>query len=131
MKKVFLLFLSVAFVLASCTNSYRTIEKVSNDFLSHYFAMEYDAAWALCTPDLARNLETTTSEIEYPTEQVREAVEKASKGTTFQIMEIDNKSIKNRALVKYVIIVAGSSKQIEKSMTLELTGGEWKISDMR
>ncbi|MCF0167870.1 MAG: hypothetical protein HUJ93_04400 [Bacteroidales bacterium] len=132
MKKIFPAIL-ICMAMTACGQSVSKIEEVASNYLTSFFAMDYDAACTLCSEEVAAAIRFATSAVEIPSEELRTKIEKASQSTTFEIISseiVSGKGETPRAKVCYNITTPTSEKAIPKEMTLEKRESGWIITGL-
>ncbi len=103
---------------------------VADSFLTSFFEMDYESAAACCSEEIGSMLLASVADQKYPSESIGEKVAEASKGTAFKVHSCEKTDVKNTVEVKYTVSPFGGGAEIERSMTLVKSDGEWKISKL-
>ncbi len=130
-KSVFALCALAILAVTGC-NSGNGPEKVASDFLTDFFQMDYAAAGALCSQEIASAI-CDTSAVAYPSEEIRAKVEEASRGTTFEVISAEKEEGSEDVLVSYEIHPYGASAgaAIPRTMRLSKIDGKWLIVSLK
>lgn len=99
----------------------KTVSKVANEFLTAYYGMDYEAAKALSTPELAVVTALGTDMSTLP-EEIVERVKKAAGATSFQIVSIDVESSETVAEVLFDLYSPELEKPLRKKLLLKTEG---------
>ncbi|MBO4557961.1 MAG: DUF4878 domain-containing protein [Bacteroidales bacterium] len=129
MKKIAILSLCALLALCGCTSKADKAGAAASNFLEAFFAMDYDAAAAFCSDEIATLVRDTLEASQYPSEEIRAKVVEASKNTTFKIVSSEADEETGEVTVKYEIYPYGAPKgaAIPRTMRLGKTGGDWKV----
>ncbi len=132
MRKTLFALCALAILAASGCNSGSGPEQVASKFLTDFFRMDYAAAGALCSEEIASSI-CDTSAVTYPSEEIRAKVEEASRGTTFEVTGAEAAEDGDAMLVSYEIHPFGASAgaSISRTMRLSKIDGKWVIVSLK
>lgn len=129
MKKAILTIMCAALFLAGCARSADQASRTASDFLEAFFKMDYAGAAAFCSSDISALLMDTIPADAYPSEEIRDKVHEASRGTGFKIVSSSELPGSDSVRVSYEIQPYGAARGtvIARTMTLVKTGRDFKI----
>lgn len=132
MKKIKVLFVALSAMtslvaLSSCGGDSKQAEDVAKDFLSSYFATDYQAAASCCTEELSEALLDAVEEYYSFEENVRKDVVDISSSVVTTITSIKVQS-KDSILVKYDMVLPDSDRPIENVLTIVQVEGDWRVA---
>jgi len=128
MKKIFF-FLCAASLLCSCAGN--KAEQTAESFLTNYLNMDYDAAAAYCDSTVAFSLRIASEGWQELDSALLVKIREASSSTRYEIVEVDDQSVKNEAHVSYLLYPMNSENGVEMSMTLVKEKGRWLVRSLR
>ena len=132
MKKLTILFISIAvFVLQGCSSGQKA-ENVATDFLKAYLSTDYTKAAEFCTPELAGDFTEAVRDLEELPSDVKDLM----KNYTPDILSVDAPKGCDTVIVSYSIvnqpqadsISTGGETIIEKQLSLVKVEGSWKVA---
>ena len=121
MKRLFAILLA-AVALAACHRTEKIVETTAEAFLHAYYTAEYEAAAALCTPQLARWVSMGASSLDQVPEETAQKMKEALSQTSFTIVSVEVDEAAACALVRYELSAPGHEKPVPKSLKLQLEG---------
>ena len=129
MKKILIPALCLMLALAGCTAKTDKAAATASDFLTAFFAMDYERASSFCGEEIAAAIRDTIADSDYPSEEIHRKVVEASKNTSFKIISSSQIEDTGEIEVRYEIHPYGASKSayIPRTMRLARTGSTWKI----
>lgn len=129
MKRILLTAVFAICVLYGCTPKADKACATASDFLTAFFAMDFDQAACLCNDNIAAMIRDTIAASDYPNEEIRAKVVEASKKTTFKITSAQQIEETGEVEVKYDVFPFGAPKgvAISRTMRLDREDGDWKI----
>jgi|GEM_PF-1328771 len=107
----------------------KNAKAVAGDFLTSYFAGEYDKAVTCCTDTLASSISDAVKDQDFDTEEVKNAVMEMSKNTKVTIGDVEDGATKNECKVDYELALPDSS-HLKSQISLIKLEGVWKVSDL-
>ena len=107
----------------------RNAKAVAGDFLTSYFAGEYDKAVTYCTDTLASSISDAVKDQDFDTEEIKNAVMEMSKNTKVTIGNVEKGATKNDCKVDYELALPDSS-HLKSQISLIKQEGVWKVSDL-
>jgi hypothetical protein len=107
-------------------NSGKDAKAVADNFLTSYFAGEYDKAVTFCTDTLASSIREAVADQEFDTEEVKNAVMEMSKNTRVVIGDVHNGETKNDCTVSYELSLPDSTK-LNSQVSMIKVDGVWKV----
>lgn len=136
MKKLTILFISIAvFVLQGCSSGQKA-ENVATDFLKAYLSTDYTKAAEFCTPELAGDFTEAVRDLEELPSDVKDLMKKHTRNYTPDILSVDAPKGCDTVIVSYSIvnqpqadsISTGGETIIEKQLSLVKVEGSWKVA---
>ena len=104
----------------------KNAKAVADDFLTSYFAGEYDKAVTYCTDTLASSITQAVQDQDFETEEVKNTVMKMSKDTKVTIGDVEKGETKNDCKVTYELTLPDSSK-LKSQVSMVKSDGVWKV----
>jgi hypothetical protein len=130
MKTIFRIFPAIAaiFLAVACGNSTKEATSVANDFLSAYFATEYQTAAGCCTPELGEALMVAVQEYYEMEENLQQDVMDISSQVVTTITSIETIS-RDSVLVRYDIDMPEPEPTLHSTLTITNTDGKWRVAE--
>ena len=123
MKKILFAILLCFGVLAACQRPEKQVESVAEAFLKDYYAADYAAAAAQCTPRFAALVEQGAEDQESLPADLAQKIKEAARQTSFKIVSIELDEDAAFARVSYDVYVPDLEKPVRKVLRLQLEGG--------
>ncbi len=126
---------TLATVFAGCSS--QKPESVAEEFLSAYFAAEYEEAAEYCTTELGRDLLDALEQAKALDESIRTNIQKYTKNYRPQIIKTSEPAKKDSVIVNYVVLASGPDscsipQQIKESRVhVVKTEQGWKVSALK
>ncbi len=115
-------------VIISCkSGSDKEILKISEDFLSSYFMLEYQRASDFCSNDLVKELLESSKNYDSLDPKVQESIKLHSSEIKYQILDFTINKTKDSAIVNYSVHLPNFSNEIESRLYFTKLDNEWKI----
>ena len=136
MKKLTILFISIAvFVLQGCSSGQKA-ENVATDFLKAYLSTDYTKAAEFCTPELAGDFTEADRDLDERPSGVNDLIKAHTRNYTPDILSVDAPKGCDTVIVSYSIvnqpqadsISTGGETIIEKQLSLVKVEGSWKVA---
>lgn len=126
--KILLLFIAVFFFSGCGPSDQEAVTDVSQHFLTYYLQLNYLDAVSFCTDELAAELVELYNEFDEESDEVKQRISDASKGSTFQIVASELDSSSNTAHITYNLFPPETQNSFVKHLILLKSDRIWKIS---
>lgn len=114
-------------LLSSCSHNEKQAQMNASTFLNLYFQTNYEAAAALCTPELGKELLELMKSIESLESSVKEKIIEQTAKIKTEIVTIKELG-KDSLLVNYKVIMPSFPNGIDNKMILVKSEKDWLVA---
>lgn len=119
---------SASLSMVSCTSGTKQATQVAQDFLTSYFATDYQSAAACCTEELSATLMEAVEEYYQMEENLREEVVDISSSVVTTIQTVESVG-KDTVVINYDIQMPEPEPLIKSTLTVAKVDGAWRIAE--
>ena len=120
MKRLIIILVALL-ALPACESTESRVEAVAETFLNGYYACDFAAAAACCTPTFAERVLYAGSDVELPAD-LQQKIKEAVSQTSFEIVSVELDEDAAFARVRYELHVPELEKPVPKTLRLQLEG---------
>ena len=115
-------------LITACGNATKEATSVANDFLSYYFATDYQTAASCCTEELGEALMEAVQEYYEMEENLQKDVIDISSQVVTTIKSVEAVS-RDSVIVKYDIDMPEPEPTLHSTLTIINKDGSWRVAE--